>query len=941
MFRFAYIVLWLLCAVQLSAQGWRRNFPNISLPAELHQTQDGGAVMIATNRKAGFNGLDAALIKTDPNGQLQWQRSIGGGGNDDGRCLFVLPDGDMLGAVRKSVGSSGSNILLFKYDAGGVLTWEKEFDFGLSDDPQGLRVLPDGSCIVAIASDGAMRLLRVDASGQQIWTQLYPQTQHRVLKHFELAPDSTWVLSFIQNSLPLAAPIAYVMKLRPDGAIRFDSAFQHLSGYASTEVARAKPRKDGSILFIHRDSVYLLEENGRKRSAFQVKGAGDVYLTDVFPASDGGCWVWGTDYSFQNPPFSNAFLARYSAGGTQQWWRNFQIPNYLHATWAAASCSDGGFYLSGNFSQNNQYISYLLRSDSLGRVWSNQITGRVFWDQNKNCIAESSTLEPSLPIWKVRIEHPNGERHYSLTDSLGFFSAEVGLGEYAVSVIAPNALWESACFTKTTIRFDTTFLQKSADFPVQEYEVCPLPFVDMGLSDWLLCSDNEVVIHYANHGTAVLNKAVVLLKVDSLLSIVNATHPFKAHNAGTIRFDVGDLAPWSGGQIKLQVNPGCNIAALGRTLCLEAKILPDSTCLMESIGPYIVAEGRCEGDSVAFRVYNIGLPMTQVLESIIIEDDIMFFDSPKPFKLGSGGSWDLKLPANGSTWRIEAQQAPEVAEWRSERIVTATVEGCGTSGSFSTGYINQFQRYDGGFFHEMECREVLDAPRANTKSPFPLGYDDAHFIPPNTSIEYLLQFQNPGPDTAFALTLRDTIDHTTLKVERLRPGPSSHPYTLEWNAQGILTFRFENIALPDSATDPHYSRGWVKFRIEQQPDLMAGTVIKNRFGLYYNYRAPMISNTTWHTVADPLLGTDPDSPIQYKPFRVFPTLSSGPFWVEMPEDGVYTALLCDPSGRQVLSRDFTGKYLYVPAYNLPAGLYLLTIYTENQRLGTVRIIQTK
>ena len=156
---------------------------------------------------------------------------------------------------------------------------------------------------------------------------------------------------------------------------------------------------------------------------------------------------------------------------------------------------------------------------------------------------------------------------------------------------------------------------------------------------------------------------------------------------------------------------------------------------MEAIGHVIVAEGRCEGDSVAFQVYNIGRPMTQVLESIIIEDDIMFFDSPKPFQLGSGGSWNLKLPANGATWRIEAQQAPEVAEWRSERIVTATVEGCNTNASFSSGYVNQFQRYDGGFFQETECREVLDFPRSNAKSGFPLGYDNDHFIPRTTSIE--------------------------------------------------------------------------------------------------------------------------------------------------------------------------------------------------------------
>jgi hypothetical protein len=941
MFRFAYIFICVLCAAQLSAQGWRRNFQQISLPAEIHQTPDGGAVMIATNRKAGPAGLDATLIKTDQNGRLQWQKSIGGGAQDDGRCLTLLPNGDMLGAVRKGVNGSGSNTLIFKCGADGEILWEKEFDFAQTDDPQGLRYLPDGGCISAIASDGALRMLRLDENGQQIWSQGYPQTQNRALKHLEIAPDSSWVLTFIQNNLPIVAPLAYVMKLRPDGAIHFDSAFQHISGYATTEVARAKPRADGSILLMHRDSVYTLDRDGRKQNAFRVSGAGDVYLTDIFPSADGCCWVWGTDYSFQNPPYSNAFLAKYTANGMQKWLRNFQTPNYLHATWAAAPCTDGGFYLGGNFSQNNQYFTYLLRSDSLGNVLTNQLSGRVFWDQNKNCIEETKGMEPALAGWKIRIEHPNGEHHFALTDSMGFYHAEVGLGEYSVAALPPNALWESECSSKVNIRFDTTFLLKNADFPIEDNERCPLPFVDVGLSDWLLCADNEVVLHYANHGTGVLQKAIVQLTLDSLLSITGASHPFTVKNGRNVRFELGDLAPWSGGQIKMQIHPGCNTADLRRTLCIAAHITPDSTCLMEAIGPFIIAEGRCEGDSVAFQVYNIGRPMTQVLESIIIEDDIMFFDSPRPFQLGSGGSWNLKLPANGSTWRIEARQAPEVAEWRSERIVTATVEGCGTNASFSNGYVNQYQRYDGGFFRETECREVLDTPKSNAKTGFPLGYGDEHYIPRNTSIEYLLQFQNPGPDTAFLLTLRDTIDHKKLQIERLQPGPASHPYTLEWSDQGGLTFRFENIALPDSATDPQRSRGWVKFRIAQSADLTAGTVIHNRFGLYFNYRAPIISNTTWHTVADPLLGTDPGEPALKQPFRVFPTPGSGPFWIEMPSDGTYSAILYEPGGRPVLSRSFTGKYLAISEPDLPAGVYFLTVYAENQRLGTIRLIQTR
>lgn len=926
----------LLTAVWLPAQGWKRSFAHLSQPAALRQTPDGGTVFVATDRTPGPNGLEAALVKTDADGQVQWQYRFGGAGNDEGRWLHLTPDGDIVAASKKTAAPGNANALFFKQKMDGTLLWEREYDFGPTDDPKGLQPLPGGGFLAALESGGLMRLLRMDEQGQQLWSQDYPQTAGRSVKHLEVAPDSTYWVALLQNNLPLVAPIASVMKIEPDGTVRFDSTYQHLSSYSTTEIVKLRPRADGSCLLAHRDSVYVLDSVGVPSAVHGLDAPGDLFLTDLLPAADGGWWAWGTHYSFAQPSYSRAFLSRYAADGLERWRRYFLIPNFLHATLAAERATDGGFFLTGNYSLNNQYISYLLRTDSLGFSMTNQIEGRVFWDKNEDCTATSPAAEPQLAGWLLKIEDPNGELRYASTDSAGHYSVEAAAGLHRVSVLLPNSLWAADCAQAVDVDFDTTFLSEVLDFPIRNTALCPLPWVDAALGDWQWCADNELVVQYANRGTAPL-EGVVLLRFDSLLAVTGASVPYADEGGGIFRFDLGAVEPLSGGQFSIQANPGCDPANLARTLCVRADISPDTTCLSEANGPLLVAEGRCTGDSVLFTLRNLRADMTEALEYLIIEDDIMFFSAPVPFLLRGGEERVFRVPANGSTWRLEARQASGTAEWRSDPVVSATVEGCAPSGSLSTGFVNQFHLSDGGFFTETECREVLSFLKQNEKTGFPLGYGPEHSVPQNSDLEYLLQFQNIGSDTVQTLRLRDTLDAALLDVTSVQPGPASHPYRFEVSGAGVLTFVFEGIALPDSASDAVGSRGWVKFRVSQQPGLSLGTVIRNRFGVQFDYAPPLLTAATWHTVAAPLTGTPQPSLRPSAGFEAYPVPSSGPIWIEMPEPGEHTLRVADLSGRLVLERVFSGKYLLLPEGVLPAGVFAATAYRAGRRVGTLRL----
>ncbi len=129
-----------------------------------------------------------------------------------------------------------------------------------------------------------------------------------------------------------------------------------------------------------------------------------------------------------------------------------------------------------------------------------------------------------------------------------------------------------------------------------------------------------------------------------------------------------------------------------------------------------------------------------------------------------------------------------------------------------------------------------------------------HFIEPNIPLDYQIRFQNTGTDTAFTVAVRDTLS-TWLDPTTVRPGAASHPYTWTLSGAGILTLTFAHILLPDSNVNEVASHGFIQFSIDQQKDLVLGSLVENRAGIYFDFNAPVMTNTVFHTLGHDFLPT--------------------------------------------------------------------------------------
>ena len=467
-----------------------------------------------------------------------------------------------------------------------------------------------------------------------------------------------------------------------------------------------------------------------------------------------------------------------------------------------------------------------------------QLAGKILKDENGDCQPEVG--ETGLEDWVVTAAS-SASNFYATTNANGQYHLTLPTGNYQVSVAPPNPLW-GPCISGILVSIpeDSTIIQ---NVPVQPIANCPYLEVDISPINLRRCITNTYQVRYCNSGTVAAENAQVKVTFDNNLNVMDSSLPWSSVIGQTYTFPIGNIPAGSCGSFSIQTWLSCD-ALPGQTHCVEAHIFPDSLCVPPP-GPLLQMEGNCTGDSVQFRIINLGNDMPDVRHFIVIEDDLVMFS--RQLQLGSGETFELSLPANGATQRLQLE--PPSGPGGSPSGLA--VEACGATGPEgpSLGFVTQYPTEAGNPFININCRENTGPYDPNDKQAFPRGQGGSRHLHPATSLEYLIRFQNTGTDTAFLVVIRDTLP-TELNPASLRPGAASHPYTYTLRANGVAEFRFDNILLPDSSTNLEGSQGFIQFYIEQQPGNPNGAIIENSAAIYFDFNEPVLTNFAWHTVDD-------------------------------------------------------------------------------------------
>jgi len=141
-----------------------------------------------------------------------------------------------------------------------------------------------------------------------------------------------------------------------------------------------------------------------------------------------------------------------------------------------------------------------------------------------------------------------------------------------------------------------------------------------------------------------------------------------------------------------------------------------------------------------------------------------------------------------------------------------------------------------------ECRENIGSYDPNDKTTLVDGVANTKIIAADETVEYLIRFQNTGTDTAFTVKVEDQIV-SLYEQSSLQVVASSHDFEYSID-RGVASFLFNNILLPDSTTNEKASHGFVKFKVKIQENTKPGDFLLNSADIYFDFNAPIKTNTT-------------------------------------------------------------------------------------------------
>jgi len=382
---------------------WEKNF-GVSwqdFVNSVQQTSDGGYIIAGTT--SPFGTYDVYLVKADPNGDSQWEKTLGTGDDDRGYSIQQTSDGGYIIAGKTwSFGAGSSDVYLIKTDSAGNLLWQKAFGGSDYDEGRSVQQTSDGGYIVA-----------------------------------------GWTTSFGAGN-----PDVYLIKTGPNG----NSAWQKTFGGDSNDYGySAQQTTDGGYIIAGvTDSygagsgdVYLIKTDSAGNLLWQKTFGGSDYDegSSVQQTSDGGYIIAGNTSSFGPADMvvkTNVYLVKTDSNGNSRWEKTFGFATDREYGFSVQQTSDGGYIIAGYrhyFPSEND--GYLIKTDPNGNSqWEKTLGGEGYSVQQT---LDGGYIIAGTMWWRFGDEYfpptvyaiktdPNGNSQWEKIFGIAYY------GRYAVGV---------------------------------------------------------------------------------------------------------------------------------------------------------------------------------------------------------------------------------------------------------------------------------------------------------------------------------------------------------------------------------------------------------------------------------------------------------------------------------------------------------------------------
>ena len=175
-----YYDVWLIKTDPKGTEEWNQTFggDNKDYGNSVQQTIDGGYIITGEISSSGNGSSDVLLIKTDQQGQEEWIQTFGGGYIDIGNSIKqTLDNGYIITGYTQSYGNGSRDVWLIKTNSQGNEEWNQTFGGSYIDIGNSIQQTIDGGYIIT-GSRGTdyysdLWLIKTDYQGNEEWNQTF------------------------------------------------------------------------------------------------------------------------------------------------------------------------------------------------------------------------------------------------------------------------------------------------------------------------------------------------------------------------------------------------------------------------------------------------------------------------------------------------------------------------------------------------------------------------------------------------------------------------------------------------------------------------------------------------------------------------------------------------------------------------------------------------
>jgi uncharacterized delta-60 repeat protein len=202
------------------------------------QTDDGGYVVAGNSYSfTGSLQSDFWILKLSSNGDVEWQKTYGGSGEDNPYSIQQTSDGGyIVGGETNSFGVGYYDIWILKLSSNGDIEWQNTYGDSFSDNSATIKETSDGSYIVSSwfykAGKREGRILKLSLNGNIEWQNTYGGSDDDGVSSIQETNDGGYIVGGWTWSFGAGRADFMVAKLYPDGNI--DSSCEFIGDSIAT-----------------------------------------------------------------------------------------------------------------------------------------------------------------------------------------------------------------------------------------------------------------------------------------------------------------------------------------------------------------------------------------------------------------------------------------------------------------------------------------------------------------------------------------------------------------------------------------------------------------------------------------------------------------------------------------------------------------------------------